>query len=129
MAEHLLQQRRYLEVIALMAATRQELQRLYDSGVPPPLMRERKREIFEHMRESYAALKQQWGGRAPFDAWFAEDINNAHLASIATYFQCVPGLQRELTSVGGNLPAFYRRVRALAKLDQRQRDSLVCAAQ
>jgi predicted aminopeptidase len=37
------------------------------------------------MRASYAALRAQWGGHAPFDAWFEGDINNAHLASIATY--------------------------------------------
>jgi predicted aminopeptidase len=89
-------------------------------------MRERKRENFEALRESYGTLRAQWGGHAPFDAWFREDINNAHLASIATYYACVPGFERELKAAGGNLPAFYRRVRALAKLGQAQRDSLVC---
>jgi predicted aminopeptidase len=127
LAEHLLQQRRYLEVIALMTETRNQLRTLYASGLPPPLMRERKRETLEELRDAYTALKVQWGGHAPFDAWFAEDINNAHLASIATYFACVPGFERELKAVGGNLPAFYVRVRELAKLDQRQRDALVCA--
>jgi predicted aminopeptidase len=127
LAEHLLQQRRYLEVITLMNETRNHLRTLYASGLPPPLMRERKRETFEGLREAYAALKVQWGGHAPFDAWFAADLNNAHLASVATYFTCVPGFERELKAVGGNLPAFYLRVRELAKLDQRQRDALVCA--
>jgi predicted aminopeptidase len=125
--EHLLQQSRYLEAIALMNETRNHLRTLYASGLPPPLMRERKRETIEELREAYAALKVQWGGRAPFDAWFAADLNNAHLASIATYFTCVPGFERELRAVGGSLPAFYLRVRELAKLDQRQRDALVCA--
>jgi predicted aminopeptidase len=127
LAEHLLEQRRYLEVIALMNETRNHLRTLYASGLPPPLMRERKRETFEELREAYATLKVQWGGHAPFDAWFAADLNNAHLASIATYFTCVPGFERELKAAGGNLPAFYLRVRELAKLDQRQRDKLVCA--
>jgi predicted aminopeptidase len=127
LAEHLLQHGRYLEVIALMTETRNQLRTQYASGLPPPLMRERKRETFEELREAYAALKAQWGGHAPFDAWFAADVNNAHLASIATYFTCVPGFERELKAVGGNLPAFYLRVRELAKLDQRQRDALVCA--
>jgi predicted aminopeptidase len=126
LAAHLLEQQRYLEVIALMSRTREQLAALYASGLPPPLMRERKREEFEQMRGAYSALRAQWGGHAPFDAWFAQDINNAHLASIATYFACVPGFERELQAVGGNLSAFYRRVRALAKLDQEQRDSLVC---
>jgi predicted aminopeptidase len=129
LAEHLLQHGRYLEVIALMTGTRNHLRTLYASGLPPPLMREHKRETFEELREAYAALKAQWGGHAPFDAWFAADVNNAHLASIATYFTCVPGFERELKAVGGNLPAFYLRVRELAKLDQRQRDALVCATQ
>jgi predicted aminopeptidase len=39
---------------------------------------------------------------------------------------CVPGFERELRAVGGNLPAFYRRARELAKLGQRERDLLVC---
>ena len=126
LAEHLLQQKRYLQVIALMSETRAHLRQIYAMTLPPPLMRERKRQEFDALRESYAALREQWGGHAPFDAWFAQDINNAHLASIATYFVCVPGFERELKAVGGNLPAFYRRVRQLAKLDQPQRDLLVC---
>ena len=73
-----------------------------------------------------SVLGAQWAGHAPFDAWFADEINNAHLASIATYFDCVPGFERELQAVGGSLPAFYRRVRELAKLDQAQRDTLIC---
>jgi predicted aminopeptidase len=126
LAEHLLQQRRYQQVIALMSETREQLRALYALGLPPPLMRERKRETFAALRASYAALRERWGGHAPFDAWFVQDINNAHLASIATYFACVPGFERELKAVGGDLPAFYRRVRDLAKLDQSQRDLQVC---
>jgi predicted aminopeptidase len=71
-------------------------------------------------------LKTGWGAHPPFDAWFKEDLNNAHLASIATYFDCVPGFERELAAVGGNLPAFYARARELAKLDQEKRDALLC---
>jgi predicted aminopeptidase len=123
---HLIEQQHYLEAIALMKKTREQLATIYASGLPPPLMREKKREAFETMTDAYAALRRQWGGRGPFDAWFAKDINNAHLASIATYFACVPGFERELKAVGGNLPAFYRRVRELAKLDQEHRDQLVC---
>jgi predicted aminopeptidase len=126
LADHLLEQEHYVEVIDLMNNTRAQLRVLYESGLPAPLTRERKRKALEALRESYAALRMQWGGHAPLDAWFAQDINNAHLASIATYFACVPGFERELKAAGGNLPAFYGRVRELAKLDQPQRDLLVC---
>ncbi len=127
LADHLVQQKRYLEVIELMKQTRARLRTQYASGVPEPLMREVKRKMFEDMREAYANLKSRWDtGHMPFDVWFAKDINNAHLASIATYYACVPGFERELKAAGGNLTAFYRRARALAKSDRHQRDNLLC---
>jgi predicted aminopeptidase len=126
LSAHLMQQQRYLEVIALLGATRAKLRSLYEASGTPEVLREEKRAAFAALRVSYAQLKSQWGGHAPFEAWFAQDINNAHLASIATYYACVPGFQRELEAAGNDLPAFYRRVRELAKLDQRQRDLAVC---
>jgi predicted aminopeptidase len=126
LAQHLLEQLRYVKVIELLSATRLELRDLYRSGPPAEDLRQQKREAFGRMRGAYASLKAQWGGHAPFDSWFAGDINNAHLASIATYYSCVPGFQRELAAVGGDLAAFYRRVHQLAKLSQQDRDALVC---
>jgi predicted aminopeptidase len=40
----------------------------------------------------------------------------------------VPGFERELAAVGGDLTAFYARVREIAKLDQGKRDGLVCTS-
>jgi predicted aminopeptidase len=126
LADYLQQQERHLEVIALFNATRTQLRGIYAENLAPDAMREQKRAAFAALRASYSVLKTRWGGHAPFDAWFAKDINNAHLASVATYYTCVPGFARELKDVGGDLPAFYRRVRELAKLPQARRDTLVC---
>ena len=127
LAKHLVEQEHYIKVIDLLSSTREELRTLYASGLPPPQMREKKRAAFEAMRASFAHLKAEWGGHAPFEAWVGEDLNNAHLASIATYYNCVPGFERELRAAGGDLTAFYARVRKLAKLDQEKRDAIVCA--
>ena len=126
LADYQLQQERHLEVIALFNATRSQLRALYADSLPPDAMRGEKRAKFAALRTAYAGLKVQWGGHAPYDAWFAQDLNNAQLASVATYFTCVPGFEREFAAVGGDLPAFYRRVRELAKLPQKRRDNLVC---
>jgi predicted aminopeptidase len=123
-----LEQRRSLEVVALLSRTRGELRVLYASGIDPTRMRERKAAAFAALRESYARLVQDWGPHPPFEGWFEGEVNNAYLASIATYYDCVPGFRRELAAVGGDLDAFYRRVRELAKLDQEKRDALVCGA-
>jgi predicted aminopeptidase len=123
---HLLQQERYLKIIDLMSATRAELRAIYASGLPPEQLREKKRDAFLELRSSFGLLKANWGGHAPFESWFAEGLDNARLASIATYFSCVPGFKRELEAAGGDLAAFYSKVRGLAKLDQEARDAIVC---
>jgi predicted aminopeptidase len=129
LATYSLQQQHYQEVVALLNGTRTGLRALYASGIEPSLMRDRKRAAFTELNDSYAQIKAAWGGHAPFASWFEEEINNAYLASVATYFDCVPGFERELESVGGNLEAFYRRVRELAQLDQDRRDALLCGQQ
>jgi predicted aminopeptidase len=126
LAGHLVQEDHYAKVVDLLTATRAGLRAVYASGLSPQAMREKKRAEFAAMRSSFALLKAGWGGHAAFESWFDEELNNAHLASIATYFTCVPGFQRELKAVGGDLTAFYARVRALAKLDQERRDAIVC---
>ena len=128
LARYELEEKRSLEVVALLSRTREELRVLYGSGIDPARMRERKAAAFAALRQTYAQLVQGWGPHPPFQSWFEGEINNAHLASIATYYDCVPGFRRELAAVGGDLDAFYRRVRELAKLDQEKRDALVCGA-
>ncbi len=126
LAMYLRQQERVQQVIELLIGARSELSVLYASGLTPPAMRERKRAIFAALKLSYARLRADWGTNAPFAGWFGQDLNNAHLVSIATYRRCVPGFARELKRAGGDLPAFFRRVRELAKLKKSQRDASVC---
>jgi predicted aminopeptidase len=109
-----------------LSRTRAELRTLFASGRDPADMRRQKAAVYASLRGAYAGLRAEWGGHAPFDAWFDGEVNNAHLASVATYYDCVPGFQRELAAVGGDLDAFYRRVRELANLDQAQRHAALC---
>jgi predicted aminopeptidase len=126
LAKRLVEQQHYAQVVALLTATREQLRTVYESGLAPDAMRGRKIAEIAAMRSSFERLKHAWGGHAPFESWFDEDLNNAHLASIATYYTCVPGFESELKAVGGNLTAFYTRVRELAKLDQEKRHALLC---
>ena len=124
--QHRLEQQRFLKVIELLGATRSRLRAIYASGMPEPQMRDAKRKAFADLRHDFAALRESFGGHAPYEAWLERDVNNADLATVATYFVCVPGFERELRAVGGDLPAFYRRVRELGKMPQGVRDALVC---
>ncbi len=125
LAARVRQQEHYLAVIDLLRRTRARLRGQYASGTDPAALRQVKRGEFDALREAYARLTSGWPD-APFKSWFAGEMNNAHLASVANYYDCVPGFERELAATGGDLDAFYRRVRELAKKDQQTRDAAVC---
>lgn len=89
-------------------------------------MRERKQQEFGRLKFDYQQLKSSWNGYSGYDAWFDRALNNAYLVSAATYHGCLPGLQRLLGSVNGELPRFYAEVRKLATLTKEARARLLC---
>jgi len=116
---------REAEFAALLRSARQRLEQLYGSGAPVEALRIEKQREFGRLKFEYGQLRARWGGHAGYDAWFARTLNNAHLAAVATYHDCVPGLQRELAAAG-SLRAFYERAAALAELPLLQRREAVC---
>ena len=91
-------------------------------------MRVAKARVFEALRAEYVLLRKQWDGYDGYDTWFAQGLNNAHLASIDLYHQHVPAFQRLLASVHGDLPAFYRLARALSRLPTAERAARLAGA-
>lgn len=119
-------QRRYARVTALLRAARRRLERIYAAPLGAPAKRQRKRAELAALRADYARLSMGWGGRGPFAGWFRAGLNNADLASVATYERCVPGFAREFALAGGRFAEFFRRVGALAARGRRARDAAVC---
>jgi len=113
------------EFAALLRSTRASLDRLYRSGASAEVLRIEKQREFGRLKFEYTLLRARWGGYAGYDGWFARTLNNAHLAAVATYHDCVPGLQRELEAAG-SLSAFYTRAAELAELPLELRRAAVC---
>ena len=88
-------------------------------------MRIAKDREFGRVKFEYAQLRARWGGYAGYDTWFGRALNNAHLAAVATYEDCVPGLTRELEAAQ-SLQAFYVRAAELGRLPRAERHALVC---
>ena len=128
LARYVRDQGRYREVTALLDRTRAALRVLYAEPLAPTVMREKKRAQFEALRESYRTLAAGWGATAPFRGWFREGLNNADLASVATYERCVPGFSRQFAASGRNFVVFFRRIRGIAALGRAARDQAVCGA-
>ena len=112
-----------------MARYRDQLKTLYAGGLAPEAMRARKAEVFARAgggaqgagcasrREVRAGRRAR--GRRP---------NNARLASLATYYDCVPGFERVLAEQQHDLPRFYDAVRELAKLPREARRAQLCVS-
>ncbi|MDH5175191.1 MAG: aminopeptidase [Gammaproteobacteria bacterium] len=118
---------RQKEFASLLLDTRARLARLYATKLAPEAMRIEKQREFGRLLYRYEVMRRdRWQGYAAYDAWFARSLNNAHLASVATYEGCVPGLQRLLRDSGSALPEFYARVEATRGMAVKERRAALC---
>jgi predicted aminopeptidase len=115
--------KRQAEFAQLVLKYRARLADFYAKPLATDEKREGKRRLFEEMNGEYAALKASWGGFAGFDRLIARGLNNAFLVSIASYTELLPAFRALLAQSNGDLPAFYRAVKDLAKLDNPERDA------
>src|SRR5215469_2144594 len=111
------------QFVHLVMATRESLGRLYadanKSRSRPVESRREKQGVFDDLRRQYEELKAMWGGYAGYDNWFAHDLNNAKLNTVANYYDYVPGFQRLLQENGGDIEKFHA---AAARLSREPKD-------
>jgi predicted aminopeptidase len=103
-------------------ATRAALADLYASPLDDEAKRRGKARILETLRETQRLRTRQEPAWSVYDPWFANDLNNARLAAVATYFDEVERFRELLAEQGGDFGAFYRVVKTLAAA-QRQSPS------
>jgi predicted aminopeptidase len=116
------------QFIALLRHTRARLAQLYASNAPRPEKLRGKRQIFADLAADIHALERRLVVHAPlYDEWIAEGLNNAELASVDTYYDCVPGFERLLQREDGDLPRFYDAARNLAQEPKAARDAQLCS--
>ena len=124
-------QRRRTEFLALLRRYRSELQtRVYRADVPRQTQESEKQRVFTALRADYRQLRdERWGGWRGYDHFFAQDLNNAHLAAVGAYNDLVPAFEALLARLDGDLPRFYREVARLATLEPVARNAALKTAQ
>jgi predicted aminopeptidase len=116
-------QQRRDQFLGLVATARQALDQAYAGASTPDRQRELKQAIFADLQARYRALRDgAWGGFAGYDRFFAQALNNAHLAAIGAYTDDVPAFEALMRRTGPDLAAFFREVRRLARLGRDDRD-------
>ena len=111
------------EFTTLVLKHRARLTDIYASNSSDAEKRSAKARMFGELRSEYASLKAIWGGYADYDKWFAQGLNNAHLAAIGMYSQYVAAFQKLLARQGDDLAAFYRSVEEMVNLSKAERDT------
>jgi predicted aminopeptidase len=124
--KYLRRRERQAESLAIVSRHRRELAHLYQAPIPESQMRERKREVFSRLVAELRATAEKYGAESTLAAELDGEPNNARLASLATYYECVPGFQRLLAEQQHDLPRFYRAVREVAKLPRDERRAMLC---
>jgi predicted aminopeptidase len=112
---------------AMLERTRGQLAQLYASGAPRDEMRVSKAVILHALATDIQGFERRAGLTYPvYEEWIAKGLNNADLASLATYYDCVPGFARVLQQVDNDLPRFYAAVRKLGDLPRAERHARLC---
>lgn len=114
---------RQADFVSLVQQATAELEQLYASDANSSSMRRAKAERITQLRSDYQELRQRWGGDTRYDAWFAGELNNARLASVATYNAQVPAFEVLFAQCGQDWHCFYRRVAELAELPRAVRQA------
>lgn len=128
LGDYQLRQQQQARIVTLLSAGRSQLAELYAQALAPGAMLERKQQLLAATAQSVRDYTRSLGLRSGYDAWLDAGLNNAHLASVATYYDCVPGFEQLLARHEGNFTAYYAAVRALARGPDAGRRAL-CARQ
>ncbi len=104
------QQRRRLRIAlsATITQARGDLARLYRQRLAPQALRAAKQQRLAELAAAIRAMEQAQGMNSGFGAWIDAGLNNAHLASVATYYERVPHFEALLKErCGDYLPCLY----------------------
>jgi predicted aminopeptidase len=117
--------KRNQEVIALIIGYRQRLAGIYGRKSSIKQRVADKAKLFNRLKTDYLILKKQWPEYHAFDGWFKQDLNNAHLVSISTYYQWLPAFKQILEENKGDLMAFYAKCKQLSKMSKAKRNQIL----
>ena len=114
------------DFIALLTRHRDALAAIYASTASDTVKRAGKEAEFAALRADYRSMQRDPGSSLHdfdgYDRYFAQRLNNANLAAVATYTQRVAAFAKLIRDDHGDLRRFYRDVEALAQLPKAERD-------
>ncbi|MGI9235404.1 MAG: aminopeptidase [Woeseiaceae bacterium] len=120
-------QRRELrgELMALVAAARDDLQGTFAMPIDEDKMRQLKTKRLLRLREDLVSKLEQAG--RPASTWLSEDLNNARLASMTLYEGWLPAFRSMFQQCREELPCFYAESKEISRLGLEAREARLMA--
>jgi predicted aminopeptidase len=113
--------------VALLTRHREALEAVYAGAGTDDAKRSAKAAEFAALHDDYESMKRDPAGPLHgydgYDRYFAQKLNNANLAAVATYTQRVPAFAKLIEDDHGDMPRFYRDVERIARLPAAERDA------
>jgi predicted aminopeptidase len=111
------------EVIVLIGSTREQLAEIYAGDMDDASKRERKAQIFAGARDAHAEIAAKREIKGGFTRWFAGELNNAKIGSVAAYNSLTPAFINMIRAHKLDFAPFYEYAQAVGDLEPATRDS------
>lgn len=115
------------DVVNLIEQTREGLEQLYRGDLTEVDKRLQKQALLELARANYTALALRLNYRGGYEGWFAGELNNARLGSVAAYHAQTPAFLAILAARQNDFAAFFATVDKISRLDKPERDACLAA--
>ena len=107
----------------MLSTTRKKLEILYQSNDGE--LTSQKAAIFAELQADYPGLKASWNDYSGYDAWFAQDLNNAHFALHATYEIGTAAFACLLRQKQNDFEAFYGAAAEMGRWTDQERSGWI----
>lgn len=115
------------EVIALIGSTREQLAEIYAGDSDDADKRKDKALIFAGARKAHAEIAAKHGIEGGYTYWFAGELNNAKIGSVAAYNSLTPAFINMILAYNLDFAPFYEYVQVVGELEKSVRDSCLQA--
>ena len=120
---------RQQQFVGLVSQYRDRFAELYQQQLAPESMRLKKAALQQALRSEYQTIKQDWQGYTGYDAWFSHSLNNAQIATVASYNDLLPFFMALLHQSNEDFGDFFIEVKRIAQLPSAQREAIIAALQ
>lgn len=111
------------EVIKLIGSTRERLSKIYAGDPDDAGKRESKNQIFSEARDAHADIAARHQIKNGFTHWFAGELNNAKIGSVAAYNSLTPAFINMIRAYKLDFALFFKYAQAVGDLETSTRNS------